>query len=128
MHQSAIDPFFQYTLLDSTRCIYLSGVHLLDLFVVDLIGRGSAKAKVFMNQSDSFRESRVVTLGLKGLLSSTVISINIFFIFSCMLYAKDKGKCCLCCCSLYCWRSGILIFYSINSTNARARSAGRAAR
>ena len=70
----------------------MSGVHLLDLFVVDLIGRGSRKAKVFMNQSNSFRVHRVVTMGLKGLVLSIVVITNLYFIFSCMLYAKDKGK------------------------------------
>lgn len=66
-------------------------MRLLDLFVTDLIGRDSKKARVFMNQSQSFRQERVVTMGLKSLLLAAIIVANLFFIFCCILFANSKG-------------------------------------
>lgn len=67
------------------------GVQILQLFVLDLMGRSSDKAKVFRNQLASFEHRLVVSWGVKCLALSVLILMNMFFIFVCMLYGNDKG-------------------------------------
>ena len=67
------------------------GVKILQLFVLDLIGRSSRRAKIFELQSTAFKKKTVVTVGVKCVAISLLVLLNIYFIFSCMLYGRDKG-------------------------------------
>jgi hypothetical protein len=44
-----------------------------------------------MNQLKIFSSDLVVTWGFKCVLLSVLMSVNAYFIFTCMLYAMDKG-------------------------------------
>ena len=46
-----------------------------------------------MNQlkETQIEEATILTWGLKGLAMTLLIGLNAFFIFSCMLYGRDKG-------------------------------------
>ena len=70
------------------------GVHVLQLFVQDLMDRESRQARIFGNQFESERVEEKVsfTWGMKCLAVSALIILNIFFIFACMLYGRDRGK------------------------------------
>ena len=69
------------------------GVYLLELFVKDLIGRTSRKSKIFLNQvaTKHVEDKYVVTWGAKCLAITALILLNIFFIFTCMLYGRRQG-------------------------------------
>ena len=70
------------------------GVYLLELFVKDLIGRTSRKSKIFLNQVQTkhVEDKFVVTWGAKCLAITALILLNIFFIFTCMLYGRRQGN------------------------------------
>ena len=70
------------------------GIRLLQLFVQDLIGRKSRQAKVFGNQLEEqhLEEKRVMSLGAKALAMTAIILMNLYFIFSCMLYGRRNGN------------------------------------
>ena len=68
-----------------------TGVKVLELFVMDLIGRHSHEADIFSNQVNPFTDTVVVPWGLKCLAMSVLLMVNGYFIFSCMLYGKSQG-------------------------------------
>lgn len=49
------------------------GLKILELFVDDLIGRGTRTARVFNNQVESFKNFSVVSWGVKGLTLSAIL-------------------------------------------------------
>ena len=73
------------------------GIRLLQLFVQDLIGRKSRQAKVFVNHlvKQQLEEKTVMSLGAKALAFALMLLLNGYFIFSCMLYGREKGIYCL---------------------------------
>ena len=73
------------------------GIRLLQLFVQDLIGRKSRQAKVFVNhlEEQQLEEKMVMSLGAKALAFAVILLLNGYFIFSCMLYGREKGIYCL---------------------------------
>ena len=68
-----------------------AGVKILNLFIADLIGRGSRKAQVMMNQIDPFNTRMVVSWGMKMVVLALVLLANATCIFVCMLYGREKG-------------------------------------
>ena len=68
------------------------GIEILTLFILDLLGRDTPAARIFLRKVDEdFKSTRVVTNGYKGLMLVAVILINMFFIYYCMLYGFVKG-------------------------------------
>ena len=69
------------------------GIRLLQLFVQDLIGRKSRQALVFVNhlEEQQLEEKMVMSLGAKALAFAAIIIMNLYFIFSCMLYGRNNG-------------------------------------
>jgi len=67
------------------------GVEILQLFIADALGRQSKPAVVFANMSNTFAIDFVTTRSFKGIALAVLVLINLFFIFSCMLYGKAKG-------------------------------------
>ena len=69
------------------------GIRLLQLFVQDLIGRKSRQARVFVNhlEKQQLEEKMVMNLGAKALAFTVILLLNGYFIFSCMLYGREKG-------------------------------------
>ena len=70
-----------------------TGIRLLQLFVQDLIGRKSRQARVFVNhlEEQQLEEKMVMSLGAKALAFAAIILMNLYFIFSCMLYGRNNG-------------------------------------
>ena len=70
-----------------------AGIRLLQLFVQDLIGRKSRQALVFVNhlEEQQLEEKMVMSLGAKALAFAAIIIMNLYFIFSCMLYGRNNG-------------------------------------
>ena len=70
------------------------GIRLLQLFVQDLIGRKSRQARVFVNhlEKQQLEEKMVMSLGAKALAMTAIILVNLYFIFSCMLYGRTNGN------------------------------------
>ncbi len=67
------------------------GVKVLELFVLDLIGRNTKEAKIFVNQMNTVTSRVIITWGMKCMAFSLLLLMNSYFIFSCMLYGLDKG-------------------------------------
>ena len=68
------------------------GIEILTLFILDLLGRDTPAARIFLRKVDEdFKSTRVVTNGYKGLMLVAVILINVFFVYYCMLYGFVKG-------------------------------------
>jgi hypothetical protein len=67
------------------------GVQILELFVRDCLGRGSREATIFSHKVHPFRAKVVVTWAIKCFTCSCLLILNLYFIFSCMLYGRDKG-------------------------------------
>lgn len=81
------------------------GLRILQLFVLDLIGRDSRQAKIFENQLENFESELLVTWGVKCLCASALIVLNLFLIFTCMLYGRRQGMV---------WQRGWLIASMVN--------------
>ena len=67
------------------------GEMLLQLFVLDLIGRKSRQGKIFSNQIEG-KSAIVVTWGVKSLVVAGIILMNLYFVLTCMLYGRAHGK------------------------------------
>ena len=85
------------------------GEMLLQLFVLDLIGRKSRQGKIFSNQLDG-KNVMLVTWGAKGITVAAIILMNLYFALTCMLYGREHGKpsrvcVCVCVCVL---RQGVV--------------------
>jgi hypothetical protein len=67
------------------------GVEILQLFLCDAIGRHSSEARVFRNISNPFDTDFVTTNGFKGIAMAVIVLLDLYFVFSCMLYGANKG-------------------------------------
>lgn len=83
----------------------VTGVRILELFAKDLVGRDTKNAKIFENQAEVVQNEFIVTWGVKCVALSILLLINLYFIFACMLYGKEKGVK---------WQQGWLIASVIN--------------
>ena len=70
------------------------GIRLLRLFVEDMMGRQSRQARVFVNhlEQQQLEDKLVMSLGVKALAFSMIVLLNLFFIFTCMLYGRSNGR------------------------------------
>jgi hypothetical protein len=68
------------------------GPELLRIFILDLIGRHSNEGKIIKMKMYESSGKRVVSFGLKCLTVSVLFVLNLFMIFSILLYGLDKGQ------------------------------------
>jgi hypothetical protein len=68
------------------------GIQILQLFVLDLLGRHSREAQIFANQRAAVKSKRVVGWYSKSLCIASLVAVNGYFVFMCMLYAESKGR------------------------------------
>jgi hypothetical protein len=69
-----------------------TGVEILHLFVLDLLGRDTPVAKIFLTKSEEdFRHSMVVSRWVKGLAWVIVVLLNLFFVYFSMLRGLQRG-------------------------------------
>jgi hypothetical protein len=67
------------------------GLEIIHLFIIDLLGRDTATAKIFKQKTEvDFRHTYVVTPLAKQLAWGCIAVINIFFIYYCMLTAASR--------------------------------------
>jgi hypothetical protein len=67
------------------------GVQILELFVRDCLGQHSRQSTIFSQKIRPFEERFALTWSIKGLTFLALCILNIYFVFACMLYGKDKG-------------------------------------
>ncbi len=68
------------------------GLEILHLFILDILGRDSAVARIFQSKSaEDFRHAQVVSRRSKMLAWCGVIFINVFFIYYTVLHGFVKG-------------------------------------
>jgi hypothetical protein len=72
----------------------MCGAELMKLFFVDMIGTTSTSSKILAsNVSDSvLNKKRVVTWGMKCSVIAGLIVVNLFFIYTCLLYAANRSR------------------------------------
>lgn len=69
-----------------------SGLQLLHLFVVELLGRRTEAALIFRNKMDrDFGRKRPISADLKALCALVIIALNAFFIYYVLWIASSKG-------------------------------------
>jgi hypothetical protein len=81
------------------------GVHIMNLFMRDMIGRDTQKCKIFMNQLNTISQERVMTWGLKCVGFTIALLLNLYLIYACTLYGHAKGMD---------WQQGWLIASAVN--------------
>jgi hypothetical protein len=70
----------------------MRGVQILELFVADIMGRDSHEARIFLQQMEAnLHNTMVITWGVKCMTISIVIIVNLYFVFTCMLYGRVNG-------------------------------------
>ena len=70
-----------------------TGVELLHLFVLDLLGRDTPVAKIFLTKSEEdFRHTMVVSYWMKVAAWVAVVIINLFFVYFSMLRGLERGQ------------------------------------
>jgi hypothetical protein len=67
------------------------GAQILELFVRDCLGQHSRESIIFSNKVNLFTEKYVLTSGIKCVAFSFLLLMDLYFIFACMLYGRDKG-------------------------------------
>jgi hypothetical protein len=68
------------------------GLEMLHLFVIDLLGKDTAPARIFANKvEEDFETRRVVSRSTKYLAWCSVIAINMFFVYYTLLHSYVKG-------------------------------------
>jgi hypothetical protein len=68
-----------------------AGVQILELFVRDCLGQHSMEATIFTQKVQPLRNAYVMTWGIKCVAFSCLLIANLYFIFSCLLYGRNKG-------------------------------------
>jgi len=69
-----------------------TGLEILHLFVLDLLGRETPAANIFTKKSDEdFRHTRVVTMFTKIVAGSVLFCLNIFFAYFSILFGFTHG-------------------------------------
>jgi hypothetical protein len=67
------------------------GVQLLELFVRDCLGQHSRQAIIFSQKVHPLKHKYILTWSIKCLTFVGLCILNLYFVFACMLYGKDKG-------------------------------------
>jgi hypothetical protein len=68
------------------------GVQILEMFVLDLMGRQSAQAKLFANQRAAVKLKLATSVWIKGLSLSLLLGLDAYFVFMCINYGNLKGR------------------------------------
>ncbi|CAE7472509.1 unnamed protein product [Symbiodinium microadriaticum] len=70
-----------------------TGVEILHLFVLDLLGRDTPVAKIFLTKSEEdFRHSMVIANWVKAVAWVSVVILNMFFVYFSMLRGLERGQ------------------------------------
>jgi hypothetical protein len=76
----------------STAPAVEAGLEILHLFILDLLGRDTAVAKIFLSKSEEdFRHSMVVSRGTKLFAWCLVVVLNLLFVFFSLLRGIQRG-------------------------------------
>jgi hypothetical protein len=67
------------------------GVQILELFVRDCMGQHSKQAIIFSQKVNPLKQMYVLTWSIKCFTFLCLCILNVYFVFACMLYGKDKG-------------------------------------
>jgi hypothetical protein len=68
------------------------GIEILTLFVLDLLGRDTPAAKIYLQKiSEDFKATRLVSNAYKGFILAVLVLVNVFFVYYTMLYAFGQG-------------------------------------
>jgi hypothetical protein len=81
-------PLGTYSLAASHSII---GVKILELFVLDLLGRDSTQAKIFVNQRPAIQEKWVTRRWVKGVFVLLLLALNVFFVVFSIADGSKKG-------------------------------------
>jgi hypothetical protein len=77
------------------------GMEIFHLFVLDLLGRTTAAAKIYTTKSDEeFRHSNIVTNLSKILAWTMVVLLNLFFVFYTLMKSTNRDQA---------WQQGLVI-------------------
>jgi hypothetical protein len=68
------------------------GVRILELFVLDLMGRHSNQARLFANQRSAVQIKFATSMWVKGLALAVLLGLDVYFVLMCVLYGDLKGK------------------------------------
>jgi hypothetical protein len=68
------------------------GVQILELFVMDYLGAKTREAKIFSQKVHPMKSKYVIAWSLKCFTFTCLFALNVYFVFACMLYGKDKGQ------------------------------------
>jgi hypothetical protein len=69
-----------------------TGLEILHLFIIDLLGRDTPVAKIFRSKSsEDFRAEKVVTRRYKAVAWTVLVFLNVFFVYYTMLRGFVKG-------------------------------------
>ena len=70
-----------------------TGLEVLHLFIVDLLGRNSPAAKIFESKlGEDFEETKVVKYKKKVLAAAVLVTLNILFCYYSILYGSVRGE------------------------------------
>jgi hypothetical protein len=73
--------------------LHHAGLEILHHFMVDLLGRNTASAKIFREKfSEDFAPSRVVSVFQKCLSAAALVGLNAFFAYYILLKGLQKGQ------------------------------------
>jgi hypothetical protein len=80
-----------YTSLKSAP-VHVCGVEILKTFFVDLLGRGTEEADIFLATfEDSLKAKKVVSIYTKVIMILLMVGLNIYFTYISLLYCSDKS-------------------------------------
>ena len=69
-----------------------TGLEILHLFIVDVLGRDSSAAKIFESKlGQDFKEVTVVSVSAKALCWCGIVVINFFFVYYVLIHSYMKG-------------------------------------
>jgi hypothetical protein len=93
--------------------VHHAGLEILHLFMVDLLGRNTAAAKIFKEKfGEEFADSQVVVAAQKYVAAALLIGLNAFFMYFILLEGVEKGQTRTCSCrrewprcTRSCWRA-----------------------
>jgi hypothetical protein len=70
----------------------MSGAELMKLFFMDMMGNSTIQARILKATVSEgvLTKKRVVTWGMKCSVIAGLVIVNLFFVYSCLLYAADR--------------------------------------
>jgi len=80
-----------YTSLKSAP-VHICGIEILKTFFVDLLGRGTEEADIFLTIFDNnLKAKKVVSIYTKVVMILLMVGLNIYFTYISLLYCSDKS-------------------------------------